>query len=377
MRTLTHVDITGARVLLRVDYNVPIDSNGDILDDFKIKQSLPTIKYILKRAKQVIIISHLGRPEGRRVKNLTMDKVAIRLMKYIGKRVMKLDDCIGVPTPDEKVVILENLRFHNEEKDNNEKFAKEIASHADIFVNDAFAVCHREHASVVGIPKFLPSCAGLLVEKEIENLDFTNVKRPFIVIIGGSKLSTKFPMLSSLLPKVDRLLLGGAMIFSFYKSKGLEIGDSMYEEEQIVTARILSNNEKLVLPKDIVVAHELNDKNNFKTVPFDQIPKNWVGLDLGEKTVDDFKRILKTAKTVFWNGPLGKYEIEAYAKATHNITKFLSELKAKVIIGGGDSAAVIDKLGLRDRFFHISTGGGAALKFIQKGTLPGLDVLKN
>lgn len=377
MRTLNQVDITNKRVLLRVDYNVPIDKEGNVLDDFRIKKSLPTIKFILKKAKQLIIMSHLGRPKGKYVKNLTMDKVALRLMSYISKTVIKVDDSANAIIPDEKVILLENLRFYKEEKDNDEEFAKKLASHADIFVNDAFSVCHREHASVVGVPKFLPSCAGLLIEDEVKNLNFANFEKPMVVIMGGSKLSTKFPIINSIAPKVEKILLGGAMIFSFYKSQGLEIGDSLCEEDQIVTARLLSNNEKIVLPTDIVVANKIDEKAEFKTVKFNEIPKKWIGLDIGEETVANFKKVLKKAKTVFWNGPLGYYEIEAFAKSTYDIAKFLAMSKAKVIIGGGDSSAVVESLGLRDKFAHVSTGGGASLKLIQKGTLPGIEVLKN
>ncbi|MFH1589126.1 MAG: phosphoglycerate kinase [archaeon] len=377
MRTLKDVNINGLRVLLRVDYNVPVDENGNILDDFRIKKSLPTIKYILKQAKQLIIMSHLGRPKGKFIKQYTMDKVAIRLMKYLGRNVVKVDDSANAIIPDDKIVLLENLRFHKEEKENDEEFAKKLASHADVFVNDAFAVCHREHASVVGVTKFLPSCAGFLIQEEVENLDLTSAEKPLMVIMGGAKLSTKFPMMNSLIPKVDKILLGGAMIFSFYKAQGLEIGDSLCEEDQIVTARLLANNEKIVLPKDIVVATEINEKAEFKTVPVNRIPKKWIGLDLGVETMNDFKKILKKAKTVFWNGPLGYYEIEHFAESTYGMAKFLAGLKARVIIGGGDSASVIEKLNLRSEFSHVSTGGGASLEFIQNNTLPGLEVLKN
>jgi len=377
MRTLTQVDITGLRVLLRVDYNVPMDKNRDILDDFKIKNSLPTLKYILKRAKQVIIMSHLGRPDGKVVKKLRMDKIAVRLMKFVGRNVAKLDDCVDVVIPNEKVVLLENLRFHKKEKENNELFAKKLASHADVFVNDAFGVSHREHASVVGVTKFLPSCAGLLVQKEVENLNFSKAQRPLVVIMAGSKLSTKFPIINTLLPKVDRLLLGGAMIFTFYKALGFEIGNSLCEDDQLVTAKLLLNNEKIILPRDIVVASDINENAKSKIVDSNKIPKKWTGVDIGEETINDFKKELKNAKTVFWNGPMGIYEIEKFAKATNELAEILSKLKAKVIIGGGDIVAAIDKLGIKDKFDFVSTGGGASLELIQKGTLPGLEVLKN
>ncbi|MAG38600.1 phosphoglycerate kinase [Candidatus Woesearchaeota archaeon] len=376
MRTLTQVDITGLRVLLRVDYNVPLDKNGEIADDFKIKKSLQTLRYILKRAKQVIIISHFGRPEGSFNPRLTMDGVAIRLMKLLGKNIVKLDDCIDVGVPENKVILLENLRFHKGEKENNELFAKKLSSHADIFVNDAFSVCHRNHASVTGITKFLPSCAGFLVQKEVENLNFKNAKKPFMIIMGGSKLSTKFPVINSLISKADKVLLGGAMIFTFFKASGKNVGKSLYEEKLMVAAKLLINNEKLLLPKDIVCAPNLKS-SKLKVVSPDNIAKNLIGLDVGEESLKEFKKVLKEAKTVFWNGPLGYYEIESFSKSTYEMAKFLSELSAKVIIGGGDSAAVVHKLGLVDKFFHVSAGGGSSLEFIKDGTLPGLEVLKH
>ncbi|MBU1201753.1 MAG: phosphoglycerate kinase [Nanoarchaeota archaeon] len=377
MRTITQVDITNLRVLLRVDYNVPIDDKGEILDDFKIKESLPTIRYILKSAKQLIIISHLGRPKDRPTPELKLDKVALRLMKHLGRNIAKLNDCVNIDIPDEKVVMLENLRFHKEEELNDEGFAKKLASYADFFVNDAFAVSHRAHSSVVGVTKFLPSCAGFLLQKEVENLDFRNPKRPFVVIMGGSKLSTKFHLINKLVPMTDKLLLGGAIIFTFYKSQGFEIGKSLCEDDQLTAAKLLSYNEKIVLPKDVVVAPQISEKAPFKTVNFKQIPKEEIGLDLGADTIKDFKSKLKKAKTVFWNGPLGYYEIENFSKSTYEIAKLLSTLDAKVVIGGGDSAAFVQKLGLMDKFTHVSTGGGASLELIENGSLPGIDVLKH
>jgi len=374
MRKLEDVDISGLKVLLRVDYNVPLDSNGDIIDDFKIRKSIPTVKHILKRAKQVIIMSHLGRPKGKVQSELRLDKVAVKLMKYLGSNIAKLSDCINIEIPDDKVVLLENLRFHEEEKANDDEFAKKLASYADFFVNDAFAVSHRAHASVVGVTKYLPSCAGFLLEKEVKNLDFSNPDRPFIVIMGGSKLSTKFHIINSLIPKVDKLLLGGAMIFSFYKSEGFEIGTSLYEADQLMAAKLLSNNDKLVLPTDVVVAKSPQDKG--KTVDFKSIPKGLAGLDIGSESLKNFKKILSKSRTVFWNGPIGYYESEEFAKATRELAIYLSELDAKVIIGGGDSAAFVQEAGLMDKFFHVSTGGGASLELIQNGTLPGIEVLK-
>lgn len=377
MRTLRNVDIKGLRVLLRVDYNVPLDENGDIVDDFKIKKSLPTLKHLLKDAKQVIIMSHLGRPKGKYDKRFVMDKVAIKLMRYVGREVAKLDDCIDVEIPPNKVVLLENLRFHKEEEKNDPEFSKKLARNADFYVNDAFAVSHRTHASVVGITKYLPSCAGLLLEEEVRNLNFSNPIRPFTVIMGGSKLSTKFPIINTLLPKVDNLLLGGAMIFTFYKSDGLEIGKSLCEDDYLMAAKLLKNNEKIVLPEDIVVAKEIDKEAKSKTVAFNKIPKEWIGLDVGDKSIEKFKDVLKKSKTIFWNGPIGYYEIDIFAKGTFELAKFLAKLGVDVIIGGGDSAAFVQELGLVDQFKHVSTGGGASLEYIQKGTLPGIEVLKS
>jgi|FLOH01.1.fsa_nt_gi phosphoglycerate kinase len=376
MRTLSQINITGKRVLLRSDLNVPLKDNGEIADDFKIKKSLKTIKYILKHAKQVIILTHLGRPEGKKDPKYKVDNIALRLMKYLGRTVAKLDDCVDIIIPEEKIVLLENVRFHKEEMDNDPGFAKKLASHADIYVNDAFGVSQRKHASLVGVAKILPSCAGLLVEDEIKHLDFKLVEKPFVVIMGGSKLSTKFPVINSLIPKVDKLLLGGAMIFTFYKADNLQIGNSLYEEDQIVTARLLLHNEKIVLPKDILVGKDTND-NSPTIVYTNGISKNKIGLDIGPETVELFKKELKKAKTIFWNGPLGYYESETYAQATYEIAKFLANSNARVIIGGGDSVTVIDKLGLREQFAHISTGGGASLEYIQSGTLVALEVLKS
>ncbi len=376
MRTLKDVNIKGLKVLLRVDYNLPLDENGDIADDYKIRKSLPTIKHILKDAKQLIIMSHLGRPRGKPDPKLRMDKIAIRLMRYVGRDIAKLDDCVGVEIPDNKVVLLENLRFHKEEKKNDPTFAKKLASHADFFINDAFAVSHREHASIVGVPRILPSCAGSLMEEEIKNLNLSDAEKPFIVVMGGSKLSSKFPIINSLLPKVDKLLLGGAMIFTFYRSEGLEIGDSLFEKDQVTAAKLLSNNEKIVLPEDVVVAKEIDEDSDSKAVSYTHIPDGWIGLDIGDKSIEKFKHILKGSKTVFWNGPMGYYELEKFCNGTYKIAEFLSEIDGDVVIGGGDSAAFVHKLGLADKFKHVSTGGGASLELIQKGTLPGIEVLK-
>ncbi len=377
MRKLTDLDITNKRILLRVDYNVPVDAKGNILDDFKIKQSVPTLRYLLKKAKQVIILTHMGRPQGKIIPKLKTDKLALYLMKLTGREVAKLNDCINIEIPDNKIVLLENVRFHKEETDNDEDFAKELASLADIYVNDAFGVSYNKHASIVGVPKFIPSCAGLLIEKEIENLDFTKIEHPFMVIIGGSKFSNKFPVINSLLPKVDKLLLGGAMIFTFYKAKGYTVGTSLFEKEQVMAAKLLLNNEKLILPKDIVVASQPKENSKESTVLANMIPVAQMGLDIGPESIEHFKKELSNAKTIFWNGPLGMYEIEKFANGSIEIAKYLALSKAKVIIGGGDSTTIIDKLNLKKEFDYVSTGGGASLEFIKSGTLPGIEILKH
>ncbi|MFC2134643.1 phosphoglycerate kinase [Bacteroidota bacterium] len=376
MRTLNQVDITNKKVLLRVDYNVPLDKNGDIVDDFKIRKGMPTLKYILKKAKQVLILTHMGRPEGKVDPKLKTDKLALYLMKHLTHRVTKVNDCVDVEIPDDKVVMLENVRFHREETDNDEVFATKLASLADVYVNDAFGVSYNKHASIVGVPKVIPSCAGLLIEKEVQNLDFSKIERPFAVIIGGAKFSNKFPAINALLPKVDKLLIGGAMIFTFFKAKGYEIGKSLYEEEQVLAAKLLLNNEKIILPNDVVVASEAAENSKEETVDEDKIPRNKIGLDVGEKTIEKFKKELKGMKTIFWNGPLGMYEIDKFGKSSEALAKFLAGCKAKTIIGGGDSITVINKLELKDEYDYISTGGGATLEFIKSGTLVGLEALK-
>ncbi len=376
MKTITDFTFKGKRVLMRANLNVPIDKSGAITDDIRIRKMLPTIKQILQQdCKQLVLMCHFGRPDGKFDPLRKTDVIAVRLMKLLGRTVVKVDDCVDVVIPDEKIVLLENVRFHPEEEANDPEFAKKLAEHGDIYVNEAFGD-YRAHASTVGVIKYLPSCIGPLFEKEIKQLDLRNAKRPFVVIMGGSKLSTKFPILNKLIPDVDYLLLGGAMIFTFFKAKGIEIGKSLCEDDQIMTARMLAHNEKLVLPEDIVVASEISADADIKTLAFDKIPPTYIGLDIGEASVEEFKEILKAAKTIFWNGPLGYFEIDQFAKATNEIAQFLSGLDAKTIVGGGDSVAAISKLDLEDKFDHVSTGGGASLKFIDKGTLPVLEALK-
>ncbi len=382
--TLKDFSFKGKRVLVRGDFNVPLDKKGRITDDSRIKASLPTIKYLLKRNAKVILMSHLGRPDGKVVKRLRMDAVSKRLSKLLKKNVVKLNDCIGLKViesinkmKNSEGILLENLRFHKEEEKNDVRFSRALAELGEVYVNDAFGSSHRAHSSIVGVARYLPSCAGLLMEKEIEMLSFRKVKRPFIAVIGGAKVSDKIKVIGALLKKVDKLLLGGAMVFTFYKSKNLETGDSMVEKDRIILAKRLLKKykDKIALPCDVVIVKKVNKKAKAKAVWFDSIPKGHVGVDIGRETAREYFRILGGAKTVFWNGPLGIYEIKKFTRGTEEIAKLLSRLKAKVIAGGGDTAAVIERLNLKKKFSHISSGGGAALKFIENPKLPGIKAL--
>lgn len=386
IKTLDDADIKKKKVLLRVDYNVPLAESGDILDDFRIKESLPTIKKLLRKgAKQVIIMTHLGRPEGKINEKFRLNRVAQRLSQLIKKNVEKLNDCVNIKNEislykDSQIIMLENLRFHEEEEINGAEFAKELASLADIYVNDAFGVSHREHASVHAILRYIPGYIGLLVEKELRVFSelTENPEHPFMAIIGGSKLETKLPLITKLLDKTEKILLGGAMIFTFYKAKGYSTGKSLVDKNSITMAKMLGNNEKIILPIDIAVA---DDKDNptqiVETLPR-MIPSYMMGLDLGRKSIQQFKQELTTAKTVVWNGPLGYYENKKFMLATVAILKYLANREdIKTIIGGGDTASIVQALKLEDKFYHVSTGGGASLTLLEGKTLPGIEALRN
>jgi phosphoglycerate kinase len=378
MRTLEHFDFKDKRVLVRADLDVPIDDKtGEITDDFRLKLAVPTIKLLLKKkAKQIIIMGHMDSPDGKVVDELQMDKVALRLIRLLGRNVYKTSDCINIKIPpDEKVVLLENLRFHAEEEKNDESFAQKLAGYADIYVNNAFATCHRAHASMHAITKYLPGCVGLQVQKEIENLDITKMKKPIVALLGGAKLKTKIPMIQKMLIQADKVLLGGAMIFTFYSAKKLEIGMSLCDNDYLDNARIMLNNEKLILPIDIVVANQ-SLETGIRTVAYDQMPKDTIGLDLGEKTIDDFKDELQQAASIIWNGPLGYYERAPFDKATIEIAKFISELDCYKVVGGGDTAEVLHKIGLDEKFTFISSGGGAALELLSGKELVAIKALE-
>lgn len=381
MRTIKEMNLDNKRVLIRVDFNIPLNDDGEITSDNRIKESIPTINYVLEHnCKQIILMSHLGKPDGKIMSKFKMDKVAERLEKLLGLKVKKLDDCIETIIPDSteaKIILLENLRFHAEEEANNEEFAGKLAALGDIYVNDAFGTMHRAHASTAAIAKFLPGCIGFLVEKELKYLNLSDLpasQKPFIAILGGSKISTKFGVIKELLKKVDYLILGGAMIFTLYKAKGYNVGKSLYEEQFLSEAKILLNNEKIILPDDIVVAKTIsNDAETMDVSDFD-IPDDWIGLDIGHESIQLYKDYINRAKTIFWNGPLGYFEIPKFAVATNEIAEYLANCGKTVIIGGGDTEDAI--LPWKNKFAHVSTGGGASLEYITGKELPAIRALK-
>jgi phosphoglycerate kinase len=390
-KTVKDIDIKGKRVLVRVDFNVPLDENGNITDDTRIVAALPTIEYILNQNASVILMSHLGRPKGEVKENLRLNPVAKRLEELLKKPVKKLNDCIGKEVEEASknikpgdVILLENLRFHKEEEKNDEEFAKKLASLGDVYVNDAFGAAHRAHASVAAITKFLPSVAGFLLAKEIYYLGnlLKNPERPFIVILGGAKISTKIGVINNLLDKVDKMLIGGGMTFTFLKSKGLNIGTSIVETEKEVEAfeilRKAQNEEKeIVLPDDVVVADEIKEDAKTKVVDIYQIPDNMSGVDIGPKTIKKFKKIINEAKTIFWNGPMGVFEIDKFAEGTKEIAKAVANSNAVTVVGGGDSISALKKFNLLDKITHVSTGGGASLEFVEGKPLPGIVSLQD
>lgn len=385
--TLNDLNVQGKRVLVRVDFNVPLDKKtGDVADDKRIRESLPTIRFLMEGGAKVILCSHLGRPGGKVVENLRMGKVAERLGKLLGKKVKKLDDCIGDSVRKETgkmesgdVLILENLRFHPEEEANDEHFSRELSGLAELYVNDAFGTCHRAHASTYGVAKYLKSAAGFLVEKELKIMGraMESPKRPFIGILGGVKISDKIKVIESLLSRVDRLLIGGAMIFTFFAAQGTNVGKSIVEKDSIHLAKKFLGNPKIILPVDVVAADKFDMNANSKTVDADKIPDGWMGLDIGPKTVKNYTEILKDAKTVVWNGPMGVFEFDKFACGTKKIAEFLSSLDAVTIVGGGDSAAAVEKFGYSEKISHVSTGGGASLEFFEGKKLPGIAALED
>lgn len=372
---LKDLSLKGKRVLMRVDFNVPLQ-DGKITDDSRIQASLPSIQYILDQGATLILMSHLGRPKDPKINDpeFSLAPCAKRLSELIKKPVPLATDYNNIPKSE--VVLLENLRYNPGEENGDPEFAKQLAKLGDVYVNDAFGTAHRAHASTALIAKYFPlqSAAGFLMEKEIENLSplIQNPKRPFYAIIGGAKISTKIGVIKNLLKLVDGLFIGGGMTFSFMKAKGLPIGDSKSEEID----KELLNSKKIHLPIDLVIADRFDASGNQKIVLTEEgIPPGWQGMDIGPETVKKWSLLLKDGATIFWNGPLGVFEMPNFAKGTQEIAKILAESKAKTIVGGGDSVAAVQQMGLGSRFAHLSTGGGASLEFIEFGHLPGIDAL--
>ena len=382
----------GKKVLMRVDFNVSLNKEtGEITDDTRIKAALPTIDYILNHGASLILMSHLGRPKGKVVPQLRMDRVARRLEELLGKKVLKLDECVGEKVSAAvksmkvgDVILLENTRFYPEERKNDPGFARELASLGDVFVNDAFGTAHRSHASTVGVANYLPSAAGLLMSKELEVLGgiLTHPRTPFVAILGGAKVSDKIGVLENLLSKCQNILIGGGMAYTFLRAKGIPTGKSLLEEDKIEEAgQIMEKADKkdcqILLPLDHVVAPEAKSGVKTRVVGQREIPSDWMALDIGPETVDSFSRIIDGASTVFWNGPLGMFEVEEFSKGTQAIAKKLAESKADVVVGGGDSIAALKKENLLDKMSHVSTGGGASLEFLEGKELPGVSVLND
>ncbi|MDR1061448.1 MAG: phosphoglycerate kinase [Clostridiales bacterium] len=390
-KTVEDVSVAGKRVLVRVDFNVPLDKERNITDDTRIVGALDTIRYLADHKARVILVSHLGRPKGGFEDKYSMKPAAQRLSELLGKPVALAADVIG---PDAKakaaaladgdVMLLENVRFHAEEEKNDPAFAKELASLAEIYVNDAFGTAHRAHASTEGVAKCLPAVCGFLIKKEIGVMGkaLSDPKRPFVAILGGAKVSDKIAVIENLLDKCDCVIIGGGMAYTFLKAQGLGIGKSLCEDDKIGLAKGLiekarAKSVRFILPKDVKVAREFSNDSEAKTVPADGIPDGWMGLDVGPGTMAEFADIIKGAGTVVWNGPLGVFEFPNFAEGTRFVAKALADSGAITIIGGGDSAAAVEQMGFADRMTHISTGGGAALEFLEGKTLPGIAALQN
>jgi len=391
-KTVKDIDIKGRRVIARVDFNVPIGEGGKITDDLRIRAALPTIEYILAQGASLVLTSHLGRPKDAPDPKFSLRPVFEHLKTLVKAPVFFADDCIGADAAHKaaalkpgEVLLLENLRFHKGEKKNDPEFVKKLAALGDVYVNDAFGAAHRAHASTEGITKAIPvSVAGFLLKKEIDYLENTleNPARPFLALLGGAKVSDKIPVIERLLDKVDAVLVGGGMAFTFLKAQGLEIGDSKCEDDRIENAKYLldlakKKNVDLLLPVDVVAADEFKEDAKKQTVPASSIPAGWMGLDIGPETVKLFADRIAGCKTIVWNGPMGVFEFDAFAQGTLEIAKAIGGADCVSIVGGGDSAAAIKKIGLSDRFTHISTGGGASLEMLEGKKLPGVEALND
>ena len=384
-RGVRDLDVGGKRVLVRVDFNVPV-KDGEVTDDTRIRRALPTIRYLLQEGARPVLISHLGRPKGEPDQRYAMDPVATRLQELLGEPVEKLDAAVGPEVVEalndwsgKGVVLLENSRFYPGETSNDPGFADQLAALAEVYVDDAFGAAHRAHATTVGVPDRLPAAAGFLMEEEIDYLDkvLEDPERPVVAILGGAKVSDKLGVIESLLGTADTLLIGGAMGFTFFRALGYEVGNSLVEDDYLEEAKRLMEEaaDRLVLPVDVVVADAMEEGAESETVSVDGIPAGKMGLDIGPETVSLFEGHISGASTIFWNGPMGVFEIAAFAKGPEGVARAVAESGATSVVGGGDSVAAVNKLGLEDQMSHISTGGGASLEYVEGKELPGIAVL--
>jgi len=390
-KTIEDIDVSGKRVIVRVDFNVPLDATGKITDDKRIVGALSTIKYLVDKGAKTILVSHLGRPKDGFEDKFSMKPTAVRLSELLGVNVIMAKDVIGVDAKSKaaelkagEVLMLENVRFHKEETKNDPTFAKELSSLAEIFVNDAFGTAHRAHASTAGLADYLPAVCGFLIKKEIEFMGkaLANPARPFVAILGGAKVSDKIAVIENLIDKVDTLIVGGGMAYTFLKAKGYNIGTSICEDDKVELAKSLmekatAKGVNLMLPVDNAIAKEFSNDSEKKIVASNSMPDGWMGMDIGATTIENFANEIKNAKTVIWNGPMGVFEFPNFATGTKEVAKALAESGSLSIVGGGDSAAAVEQLGYADKITHISTGGGASLEYLEGKVLPGIDVLMN
>ena len=390
-KTIKDIDLKNKKVLVRCDFNVPMDEEKNITDNTRIVAALPTIKYLLENNCAIILCSHLGRPKGEFKPEFSLKPVAKELSKLLNKEIIMANDVIGEDAKSKaknlqngQIMLLENVRFHREETDNDPEFSKQLASMAEVYVNDAFGAAHRAHSSTSGVAQYLPAVSGFLIEKELKFLGnaLNNPERPFVAIMGGAKVSDKIGVIDSLLEKVDTLIIGGGMAYTFFKAQGYEVGNSICEMDKLDLAKELmekakNKGVKLMLPVDTKIGKEFKPDTESKTVSWTEIPEGWEGFDIGEESIKMFAEEIKKAKTVVWNGPLGLFEFDQFAIGTNSIAEVLSQIDATTIIGGGDSAAAVRKAGLEDKMTHISTGGGASLEFLEGKKLPGIECLQD
>ena len=389
-RSIRDLDVQNKRVLLRVDYNVPMSKDGAITDDKRILETLPTIRYLLDKNATIILVTHMGRPDGKIVESLRLDKIAQRLSALLGKPVNKLNSVVGPDVTEVvanakpgDIIMLENVRFLKEEKNGSEELAKKLAALADVYVDDAFATAHRPDTSVAGVPQFLPSAAGFLLEKEINVLETvtTSAKKPFIAILGGAKVSDKIGLIKNLLTKTDAILIGGGMAFTFLKAMGYTVGFSLVEEDYLKVADEIieaakTRGTRLLLPVDVIVTNEIKAGSSHRIVDIEEIPADQIGVDIGPKTIQTFEAEIAKANTIIWNGPMGVIEIAEFAEGTKSLARVIAARSdALTVAGGGETASVIDTLNLQNEFKHVSTGGGAFLEYLEGKQLPGIEAI--